>query len=207
MDNMSRFASGSNAFGLDLYGRLKARQGNLVFSPASLTMGLAMAWGGARGETASRMQEVLHLDGSPSTLMQASGELAAALRDQARPIVFHIANRLFGEESYRFQQAFLDATTAANGAPLEPVDFKGESEKARARINGWVEEQTERRIRDLVPFGGVDATTRLALVNAIYFLGDWKEPFEKEATQAAPFCLSPTPKKDVMGRVSDPSET
>jgi len=140
---------------------------------------------------------VLRLPGPPETVMQASGALAASLQDPARPVVFRIANRLFGEKAYRFEPAYLDATKAAFGAALEPVDFRHAHEAARLLINGWVEKKTEKRIRDLVPQGGVSRETRLVLVNAIYFLGDWEEPFKKEATRPAPFSTSASEKKDV----------
>ena len=196
-DATMRLARGSNAFGLELYRNLRTSPGNLVFSPASITTALAMTWGGARGETAAQMKQVLRFEGSPSEVMQASGKLAAALQDPSRPIVFRIANRLFGEKSYRFEPAYLDATKAAFGAALEPVDFRRAAEAARVLINGWVEEKTEKRIRNLVPQGGVSRETRLVLVNAIYFLGDWEEPFKKQATGPRPFSVSQSQKKDV----------
>ena len=77
------------------------------------------------------------------------------------------------------------ATRKYYGAGLEPLDFKTGAEKSRGAINGWVESQTEKRIRDLIPSGGVDDTTRLVLTNAIYLLGDWAQPFKKEAASQA----------------------
>jgi serpin B len=194
---VTRFARSSNAFAFDLYGKLRAAPGNLVVSPASVTTALAMAWGGARGQTAEEMQAVLRFDRPAAETMQVSGRLAAALTDPKRPVVFRIANRLFGEQSYRFEPAYLESTKAAYGAPLEPLDFRRAPDQARERINGWVEQQTEQRIRDLVPPGGLDRDTRLVLVNAIYFLGDWAEPFTKEATRPAPFHTTRAERKDV----------
>jgi serpin B len=156
-----------------------------------------MTWGGARGETAAQMKQVLHFDGTPDEVMQATGKLSAALQDPGRPIVFRIANRLFGEKTYKFEAAYLAAVKAAFGAPLEPVDFQGAPEPTRKLINGWVEEKTEKRIRDLIPQGAVKPDTRLALVNALYFLGDWLKPFEKEVTRPQAFFTSATRKKDV----------
>lgn len=192
-----RLAKGSNAFGFDLYARLRVRPGNLVVSPASVTTALTMTWGGARGATAEQMARVMHLEGTREAVLPASGRLAAGLQDPGRPIVFRIANRLFGEKSVGFEVGYLQATKAAFGAALEPVDFKGAPEKARVFINGWVEDQTQKRIRDLIPPGAVAADTRLALVNAIYFLGDWTEPFDKGRTRPRPFHVAPTPPKDV----------
>jgi len=193
----SAFAKSSNAFGIELYRRLREGPGNRVFSPASVSTALAMTGGGARGRTAEEMRRVLHFQGAPAEAMRDSGRLLTELQDGKRGVTFRIANRLFGERSYRFEPSYLEATKAAYGAPLESLDFRGALEAARAAINGWVEAQTEKRILNLVPPGGLNADTRLVLVNAIYFLADWAQPFTKEATRPAPFHLSLSTKTDV----------
>ncbi len=193
---MTAFAQSSNAFGLDLWKNLP-RTGNLVFSPASVSTALAMTWGGAKGDTAAEMKKVLRFAGTPQEVAQGAGRLSAALTDTKRPLVFRIANRLFGEASYRFETPFLEATQAGFGAPLETVDFRQEPEDSRSHINRWVEARTEKRIVDLLPGGSVKRDTRLVLVNAIYFLGDWQEPFGKEGTRLAPFHLSAREQKGV----------
>jgi len=194
--DMAAFARQSNVFGLELWKRLPA-SGNQVFSPASITTALAMTWGGAGGETAAQMRKVLHFQGSPADVMKASGDLSASLTDPKRPVTFRVANRLFGEAGFPFEPAFLAATRAAYGAPLEPLGFAAAPDRARVHINHWVEGQTEKRIRDLIPSGGITEETRLVLANAIYFLGDWQSPFEKESTRPQPFHVSSTGKKDV----------
>jgi serpin B len=194
---MTRLARRNNAFAFDLYRGLGPGSGNLVVSPASVTTALSMAWGGARGETAAQMGRVLRFEDPPEVEMAASGRLAASLQDPSRPVVFRIANRLFGEKTYRFEPAYLEATKTAFGAALQPVDFQGAAEEARNLINTWVEEKTEKRIRNLVPEGGLSRETRLVLVNAIYFLGDWEDPFKKDATRPQPFSVSPSQKKEV----------
>lgn len=197
MNASSRFAADSNAFGFDLYRQLRTQPGNLVLSPASISMALAMAWSGARGQTAQQMQQALHLEGTPAQVTQAAGALARQLQDPARPIRFRIANRLFGEKSYHFEQPWLDATQAAFGAPLEALDFRHAAEAARRRINAWVGQQTGQRIQNLIPPGGLDAETRLALVNAIYFLGDWEQPFSADQTVPLPFHGTAAAQNDV----------
>ena len=191
------FAESSNLLGLDIYRTLRAAPGNLVFSPASLSTALAMAWGGARGETAAQMKKVMHLGETPDAVMRDTGHLAAALTDPGNAVTFHVANRLFGEASVRLEAAYLEAVGSVQQAPLEPLDFKGAPEAARARINAWVKEQTRNRIRDLIASGALTSDTRLVLVNAIYFLGDWEEPFVERATRPEPFHLSKRQKKDV----------
>lgn len=196
-DAVKKLAVSSNALGFDLYKRHTKEPGNLVLSPASITTALAMTWGGAKGETAAQMQKVLHVEGSPREVMETSGRLVRSLEDPSRPIVFRVANQLFGEKTFSFERPFLDDTARAYGAPIEGVDFIGAPEPARARINEWVEGKTEKRIKDLVPSGGITGATRLVLVNAIYFLGDWELPFEKERTHDAPFSTGATTKKNV----------
>lgn len=193
----AKLARSSNAFGFDLYQRLRQQPGNLIISPASITTALAMTWGGARGETAAQMRRVLHLEGTAGEVMTTSGQLARSLQDPSRPIVFRIANQLFGEKTCKLEPAFVEKTREAFGAPVEPLDFKRAPEPARAHINGWVEGRTEHRIKDLIPLGGVKPDTRLVLVNAIYFLGDWATPFEHEATHPAPFHLTASESRDV----------
>jgi serpin B len=191
-DAVTKLAHSSNAFGFDLYARLRTEAGNLTVSPASLTTALGMTWGGAKGDTAAQMKKVLHLEGRTTEVMETSGKLAQSLSNSDRAIRFRIANRLFGEKTYQFESSYLDATKAAYGAPLEGLDFKKGSERARVHINGWVEQQTEKRIQNLIPPKGIDRDTRLVLVNAIYFLGDWDEPFQKPATRSEPFFATKT---------------
>jgi serpin B len=186
-DAAVKLARSSNAFGFDLYQRLRQTPGNFVMSPASITTALNMAWGGAQGETAAQMRKVLHLEGTADEVMATSGQLARSLQDPARPIVFRIANQLFGEKDYKLIPAFVEKTRAAFGAPIELLDFKTKPEQARGHINEWVEGKTEHRITNLIPPGALVPDTRLVLVNAIYFLGDWDTPFERRQTRLAPF--------------------
>ena len=194
---LASLAKSSNAFGLALYDQLRQAPGNLALSPASISIALAMTWAGARGDTAAEMQKVLHLEGAPDAVMKSAGELAAYLQDPARPVTLRIANRLFGEKSYSFERPYLDQTKAAFGAPLEAVDFKGATEQARGQINDWVSQETEQRIKDLLPARSLTSNTRLVLVNAIYFLANWREPFDPQSTKPAKFNLSTTQSKDV----------
>src|SRR4051794_15563700 len=125
---LARLARGSNAFGFDLYHRLRGTPGNLVLSPASLSIALTMTWGGAAGETAAQMGKVLHQEGTADAAMATSGQLARSLQDPARPVVFRIANQLFVERSYPLLPAYLAKMRTDFGAVAEPVDFKGAPE-------------------------------------------------------------------------------
>ena len=183
-------ATASNALAFDLWAKTAA-SGNVAMSPASISLALAMTYGGAKGETAAQMKQVLHLTGDADAAMIGWGTLAGALQAPDRKLKLRIANRLFGEETYTFESPYLERTKAAFGAPLEPTDFIHGADAARDHINGWIADQTEKRIKDLLPPRALTAATRLVLVNAIYFLADWEQPFEKLATSPEPFTLAP----------------
>ncbi len=197
-ETSKQLATGSNAFGLELWSRAgKAATGNFAMSPASISIAFAMTYGGARGETAAQMKKVLHFGGEPDAVMRSWGAFSRALSDPTRPLTLRIANQLFGEKTYTFKQTYLDQTRAAFGAPLEQVDFKSAPEPSRERINAWVEDRTEKRIKELLPPSSIKPLTRLVLVNAIYFLGNWEHPFDPARTQDQPFSTSASTTKKV----------
>lgn len=187
---VSSVASGNTAFGLDLYAKLRQEPGNRFFSPLGISTALAMAYGGARGETEAQMAKALHFPREQEGLHAAFARLQDALRtDNPRDAdyQFLVANRLWGQSGFRFLESYLKLTEQSYRAPLAQLDFEREPEPARATINRWVEEQTREKIRDLLPPGSIMPTTRLVLTNAVYFLGNWSSPFDDDATQNAPF--------------------
>ena len=190
-------AKSNNAFGFDLWRLVGRRAGNLTVSPASLSTALAMTWGGAKGETEQQMRRVLHLQGEQDAVAARWGQVSLALQNPSRELKLRIANRLFGEKSFRFEQPFLDKTRERFAAPLEAIDFASSPEPSRLHINAWVEAQTERRIKNLLPLRSIKSNTRMVLVNAIYFLADWESQFKKESTMDRPFQVSPTQTKNV----------
>lgn len=183
-------ARSCNAFGARLWPSVAKEQGNLVVSPASLWIALVMTEGGARGATREEMRRALAIAEDAEGARASAGKLIGEWNGLGGVLKLRVANRLFGEKSYAFEAPFLKETGTTFGAPLEPLDFRGAFEPSRARINGWIEEKTEARIKDLLPAGSIDAETRLVLANAIYFLGKWVEPFAKESTRDAPFHLA-----------------
>jgi len=185
---MMELGRGNNAFAWDLYGQLKLEPGNLFFSPYSLRTALAMTVEGAGGGTAAQMVQTLHLTLRGEALHAALTQMAQGLEPRTEgDYALTVANSLWGQRGYRWLDAFLAAVRRGYGGDLRSVDFAAATEAARREINAWVEDQTKRRIRDLVPMGGLDPLTRLALVNAIWFKGQWAARFETANTTAAPF--------------------
>ncbi|HUW99989.1 MAG: serpin family protein [Phycisphaerae bacterium] len=195
-EELAQVAEGCNRFAFDLYGRLKGGEGNLFLSPYSISTALAMTYGGARGETADQMAQVLCLPSSGKAVHRAYGALQGDLNAAGAGGAFElaVANRLWGEKGYTFLPDFLSLLETNYGAGLEQVDFAADTEGSRKTINAWVEKQTRDKIQDLLKPGVLDATTRLVLTNAIYFKGKWADPFNKKATRDEEFFLTPEKK-------------
>lgn len=187
-----RFSAAANALGFDIYGKLRGNEGNLFFSPASIEIAFAMTASGARTATATEMNRVLHVGGSPDAFHQSAGRILTGMNAPHVDYELAVVNRLFGEQTYRFEAPFLAMTRDTYRAPFEPMDFVGAAEPGRLRINRWVATQTNDRIRDLLPPASLDAFTRLVLVNAVYFLGKWERPFATSRTQPGYFYVGGT---------------
>lgn len=197
--------AGNTAFALDLYAAVRqdedliSADGNLLFSPYSVSQALAMTYAGARGETATQMAETLGFRLSQPALhavfanlnadLVASGNAEGSQDESEPPRALRLANALWGERTYPFDSVYTGELARYYGAGLQKVDFLGAPEDARQDINAWVAEQTEDRIRDIVPPGAIDAATRLVLANAIWFYGSWASPFYPSATEGDDFFL------------------
>jgi serpin B len=182
--------AGNNAFAIDLYGQLRKQDGNLFFSPESISTAFAMAYAGARGTTAAEIAATLHFTLPPAKLHPAMDALLANLNAAHSGYKLHVADALWAEKDFTFLDDFLKITASDYGAGFNRVDFKGAPEAVRATINQWVEQKTEDKIKDLLPAGSVTPATRLVLTNAIYFKGDWQTQFDKVATKDEDFHLS-----------------
>jgi len=190
-----KLASGNQAFALDLYqALLKEEDGNLFYSPYSISAALAMTYAGARNETEREMAEVLHFTLPQERLHPAFNLLdlsltgrGADLEEEERGFQLNIANRLWGQKGYEFLPEFLDLLAENYGAGLRILDFEADAEKARQIINEWVSDQTEEKIKDLIKKGILDGATRLVLTNAIYFNAKWRLPFQESVTKDGAF--------------------
>jgi serpin B len=192
-------ATAINNLGVDLYRKLAGGDANLCLSPYSIQVALAMTFAGADGQTRAEMAKALHYQEEGAAIHDSFAALkysldAAVAKSVERskelkcdPITFNVANRLFGQKGVDFLSSFLELTKNLYGAPLEQVDFKTNADQAMATINGWVEDQTHKRIKNLIPPGALNATTRLVLVNAIYMKAPWTDPFPAGGTKPEGF--------------------
>ncbi len=190
--DLQAVVQGNTRFALDFYHQLQLSGGNLFFSPYSLSTALAMTYAGARGETAAQMARTLHFPPGQMQLHPAFAAMEAKLAkvEKKGQVQFKVANSLWPQEEYPFLEEFLALAQQFYGVRITALDYR-KTEAARRTINTWVEDKTEHKITELIPPGLLNALTRLVLVNAIYFKGDWASRFNPLGTQPAPFWLTP----------------
>lgn len=193
---LDELASGNQEFAFDLYQVLSTKEGNLFFSPYSISLALAMTYAGAMGDTEREMAETLHFTLSQERLHEALNALDLLLESRSEGVGdedvgfrLNIANAIWGQEGYEFLPEFLDILAQNYGAGLRLLDYVGDPEGSRSTINDWVSDQTEDKIKDLIPPGVIDAMTRLVLANAIYFKANWLHQFEERGTMDSQFTL------------------
>ncbi|XP_035408627.1 heterochromatin-associated protein MENT-like isoform X1 [Cygnus atratus] len=226
--SMESLSASTNSFALDLYKKLNetSKGQNIFFAPWSIATALAMVYLGAKGDTAAQMAKVLHFnqtgreESSSETTRPSLGrpkigemgpeheeaedihagfkELLSAINKPRKTYSLKSANQLFEEKTYPLLPKFLELITRYYKVKPQSVNFKTAADQARAQINSWVENETERKIQNLLPAGSLDSRTVLVLVNAIYFKGNWEKRFLEKDTSETPFRLSKTRTKPVQ---------
>ncbi len=211
--NKHLIVTGNNKFALELYTKLRSKEGNLFFSPYSISTALAMTHAGARGQTEAQMASVLHFPviAKPGTELSSKlipdrhqfasvfGKIIEDLNNRGEKggYELRVANALWGQKGYGFLEEFLGLIKNNYDGRLNEVDFVRATETARKTINTWVEKKTNDKIKDLIQKGVLDSMTRLVLTNAIYFKGNWARQFKEDRTMTAPFTLADGRKVDV----------
>lgn len=196
--DLAALVAGNTRFALDLYHLLAQADGNLFYSPYSISQALAMTYAGAREETAAQMAATLGFTLEGERLHAAVNALDQVLASRAEDLGYQegtgfrleVANALWGQDGYTFLDAFLEALAKDYGAGMHLVDYVTDPEAARQEINAWVLDKTEGRIKDLLAPGTVDNLTRLVLANAIYMKASWLTPFDPANTADGPFTLA-----------------
>lgn len=180
-----------NQFSFDLYAYLKKEEtGNIFYSPFSLSVAMAMTYEGARGETAAEIRQVFHYPEDITLLRKGLAEIISAVNKEDKKYELRTANALWAQKNYPFLPEYFQTVQRFYDGRGTNVDFVGDTENSRLTINRWVEEQTNKKIKDLIPRKILTSSTRLVLTNAIYFKGLWERQFPKNATQKADFRVS-----------------
>lgn len=187
--------SGNSAFALDLYQQVRQKEGNLFYSPFSISTALAMTWAGAKGDTEAEMAKTLSFDLPQNQLHPAFNWLDLELESRGqgaqgadgKGFRLNVVNALWGQIGYPFEAPFLDTLGLHYGAGMHIVNFQDAPQQAADLINGWVSDQTEGKIEKLVPVEVLTPATVLVLTNAIYFNAAWRDPFDTANTQDGAF--------------------
>jgi serpin B len=185
-------AQAGEALGVGLYRLFASNEGNIVFSPYSISEMLALLSEGAAGKTKRELLQALNWDKPPDRMASAFEAQDRQLdRTDRGDVELLVSNGLWFQKGSEPRQGFLKVAHEAYGAEIRDSDFIANVPAALEEINGWVSLKTRGKIADLFPPGSLNSATRIALVNAVYFKGKWEHPFEARRTASRPFFISP----------------
>lgn len=178
-------------FAYDLFHTLSSdkqyAEQNIFFSPYSISTALALTCEGAKGTTAEEIRSVFYFPADDAVRQEGYASLIAGLNRPDAAFTLKTANALWAEETYPFLPAYIETAQEYYAAEVRNMDFITAPEESRLTINGWVADQTEDRIRDLIPAGAITPLTRLVITNAVYFKGTWVLQFDENKTRPALF--------------------
>lgn len=196
-----------NQFTFDLYYQLEQSEtGNIFYSPYSIFSALAMTYEGAKGETADEMESVLHFP-EVDTLRANFAAIYNNINKEDKEYELRTGNALWVQQDYPLLEDYLDIVERYYGGKATNVDFVRETEKSRQTINSFIEEQTNGKIKDLIPKGALNELTRLVLTNAVYFKGSWEWEFDKSETREKDFKITPNEVVKTQMMHMDPDKT
>jgi len=189
----------NNQFAFKLYSTYKSKDGNIFFSPYSISSALAMTYEGAKGKTADEMQSIFNFSKDDSLRRGSFLEIKNIINQKDKKYKLSTANALWAQSGYEFLNDYFKLINQYYGGKVTNLDFINKTEESRMTINHWVEGQTNDKIKNLIPY------TRLVLTNAIYFKGKWAKEFDKNLTTEKDFrvSLNNTVKAQMMSENDD----
>src|SRR3989338_529432 len=182
----------NNKFAFNLYAELdKSQNENIFYSPYSISAALAMTYEGAKGQTADEIKSVFHFPES-SILKPNFAAIYNDINGGNKAYMLKTGNALWVQQDSPLIQDYTHRVESFYGGKAANVDFVKETEKSRQTINTFIEEQTNNKIKDILPQGSLNALTRLVITNAIYFKGKWEWEFDKSDTREQDFKITST---------------
>jgi serine protease inhibitor len=185
-EKSAQLVEADNAFGLELFQRTRENsdEENMMISPLSVSVALAMAYNGADEATKTEMENTLKLNGlTPEQINNSYKMLIDALQSVDDDVIFEIANAIYYANGFNVKQDFLNTNRDYYDAEVENLDFGSPS--AVATINGWVAEKTHDKITKIIE--SLSPYDRMVLLNAIYFYGSWTQEFDEDGTKMRNF--------------------
>lgn len=185
-EGVENVVDSNNKFSLDLYSKYKSKDSNVFFSPYSISSALAMTYEGAREETAKEIKDVFHFP-EKEVLRPNYAAIYNDINKEDKSYKLRTGNALWAQEKYPFKEEYFENVENYYGGKAANLDFIDDSEGSRQKINDFIEEQTNNKIKDLIPKGSLGRMTRLVLTNAIYFNGNWEWEFDESKTTQKEF--------------------
>ena len=182
------------ALGVRLLDLIGGEGDNVIVSPYSVASALGMLLPGTRGQTRDELMAVLGAT-DEAAYYAGRGSVDARVNEAGTPpaegdaevFTLRAVNQVFAQDGFPVEDAYLDVLAEHYDAAVALVDFAEDPERSRQVVNGWVADQTEDRIVDLIPEGVINTLTRLVLTNAVYLFANWEHQFEVDATRTGPF--------------------
>ncbi len=188
-EGIQEVVNANNQFAFELYNKINSNQDNVFYSPYSISTALAMTYEGTKGQTAEEMKQVFHFPEN-NILRINSAAIYNEINKKDKNYELKTGNALWVQEDYPFLEDYITRIEQYYGGKAAGLNFKTQTEKSRQTINKFIEEQTNNKIKDLIPKGVLNSLTRLVLTNAIYFKGDWEWQFDKSDTRKMDFEIS-----------------
>lgn len=188
-EKSAQLVEADNAFGLEVFQKIRQEsdEENIMISPLSISVALAMAYNGADSDTKTEMEKTLKVNGLTTEQINASYKsLISALQSLDKDVVFEIADAIFYTQGFSIKQNFLEINKTIYDAEVQSLDFTSPS--AIETINNWVADKTHDKIQSIVD--QLSPNDRMVLLNAIYFNGIWSVPFDDEGTHLLSFVKS-----------------
>jgi serpin B len=177
----------NNKFSFDIYQKLKKQSENIIFSPAGITSAIAMTYVGAKNNTFNEISNIFYFNDDLNTFSKDYTNLLKIKEIEKSELSLYNANSLWIQNELSLNKDFLNINKQYFLSSLHFTDFTNESELSRLKINKWVEENTNKKIKNLLQANTIDNSTRLVLVNALYFKGAWQNKFDKEKNTSENF--------------------
>ena len=181
----------NNRFAINLYSQYKSEEGNIFFSPFSISTAMAMVYEGAEGKTAKEIKSVFGFPKYDNSRRNQYSDLLSEINKNDKEYALKTANALWAQQDFHFLDEYLTTVEKYYGGKTTNLDFKIEYEASRLIINNWVEDKTNNKIKDLFPEGSIHLLTRLVLANAIYFKAKWLIQFDADKTSDEYFRVNP----------------
>jgi len=191
-EGMTKVAEANNRFSFEMYLELaKTKNENIFFSPYSISSALAIAYEGAEEKTSEEIAAVFHFP-QKDQLRSNFAAIYNKINEGSKEFETRTGNALWVQKDYPLLPEYMTTIEKYHGGKASNVDFIGETEKTRKIINTFIEEQTNNKIKDLLPAGSINPLTRVVITNAIYFKGEWVWQFKPEDTRKMDFKVTPT---------------